>query len=101
MAASLISCFFRSFRSLVAFCELINKGFLTFKVYYSSSSRWYLRKLKIPRFTCFLRNFASDRRGVAKAVEAINVKRQKFAVNAKTLVLNVSIKSWKIASNMT
>ena len=26
--------FFRSFRSLVAFCELINKGFLTYKVYY-------------------------------------------------------------------
>ena len=40
MAASSISCFFQSFRSLVAFCELINKGFHTFKVYYSSSSEW-------------------------------------------------------------
>ena len=29
----------------MAFCELIRKGFLTFKVYYSSSRR-YLRKLK-------------------------------------------------------
>ena len=47
MAAFSISCFFRSFQLLVAFCDLINKGFLAFKAYYSSSSRWYLRKLKI------------------------------------------------------
>ena len=50
MASYSISCFLRSFRSLVASCELISKGFLPFKVYYSSSSRWYLRKLKMLYF---------------------------------------------------